>query len=121
MPLPRTRTFGMQDVVLSVEFASATVAATGFVVSPIHGYVERILVVRASAHSAPQQWSFTIGDNPAKARNGANGGAERDVDSFEFPEGSANGIAAGGAVAVFHNGVPAETTKLAVFVVIRRK
>ncbi len=118
MPLPRTKTLGMQDVTLSATIDSITTAQTIWLVSPISGYVERVLAVRGGAHDSTEVITLTIGANAAQTVTMVTGGAALDVDAFELsgqPE-----IAAGESIKLVSTGSPVETTKVGLLVVIKR-
>lgn len=120
MPIPRTRTLQNHDLVLSTRFASATTAETVRVVSPVAGFVERILFVRGGSHDSTEAITATIHGTAQSAFTLATGGAALTVDAQEIPYGSNNEIAAGGVVKLVSTGSPAETTNIGAFVVIRR-
>ena len=123
MPLPRTKTMGMQDLVLSGVFPSATADGASLIwVSPIDGWVERVLCVRGGTHSAPEIYGITIGANSQLVVTGANGGAAGDVDQFELgANGSDSSVAAGGLINIVISGDPAGATPIGVFLVVRRR
>lgn len=119
MPLPRTRTMGMQDILLSIRIPSIADATTRRLVTPISGYIERVIAVRGSAIDAPEPL-FIAALEGINAVIMPTGGAAGDVDTFELGEITTSVVAAGELIVVFNTGDPIETTPLNVYLVIRR-
>lgn len=122
MALPRTKTLELQDVILCQTINSVGTATVRHVVSPIAGYVERIMVCKGGAHSSggAADYDFTIGLNSSFAISGSSGGAALDVDSFEFtPDKYA--IGAGERIILDNNGNNSETEAIGITVVIKRR
>ncbi len=120
MPLPRTRTIGMQDVVLSQQIASATAAETLRLVSPIDGRVERVLFCRGGVHSSTEVVNVTVGPNTAIPATLATGGAVRDVDDFTLFPAADTYVRAGEEMKIVNTGTPTETTLIGISVVVKR-
>ena len=59
MPIPRVRSMHMGDIALSVLIPSVTTATTLRVVSPVAGWLERIIAVREGVHSATEVITVT--------------------------------------------------------------
>lgn len=120
MPLPRVRTMGMQDVVLSQQIASATTAETLRLVSPIDGRVERVLFCRGGVHSSTEVVAITVASGMAIAATLVTGGAARDVDDFTLFPAVDTQIRAGAEIKIVNTGTPTQTTPIGISVVVKR-
>jgi len=108
----------MQDTVLSVGIPSVTTSTTRRLVSPIDGWIERIIAVRGEDFSAPEDVNITTQDGTTEITL-PTAGAAGDVDLFEFdPE--ALPVTAHTLISVVNDGTPTQITPLNIFLVIRR-
>ena len=121
MPIPRTRTMGMQDVVLSTRIASATAVETLRMVSPIAGCLERVLFVRGGTHSATESIVVTVDGVALAAFVLVITGAARDVDVLELPSPGTVEIPAGGVIKIVNTGSPTQATPIGIFAIVRRQ
>lgn len=120
MPLARTKTVGMEDIVLSAVVASATTAELLRVVCPIDGMLQRVLLVRGGAHTAGETVIISINGLVATAVVLPSGGAIRTCDTIELTQNSLARVNAGGVISFQTTGTPPETTSIGVFFVVQR-
>lgn len=120
MALPRTKTLGIQDLVMARVFPSATAVDAVRMVCPIAGYIERVLFVRGGVHSATEDMLLIMpGGNTTFTL--ATGGALRDTDIFECSKSPEFLVDAAGLIHMQSTGSPSQTTPIGVFFVIKRQ
>jgi hypothetical protein len=120
MPLPRTRTSGSQDAVLSHQIDNVSLNTERRVMCPINGWVDRIYIARGGAQTPAVTWEFTVGDGTLFTQTAAAGGAAGDVDEFQFGA-DEHPIAAGQPIFFENQAGTAGTDAGHIFFVIRRR